>query len=88
MSDLGLMRMALRLFSASIKWSRPGPIPLDPKIGKMPVPDESSIDESTPNTEERPPSETKIDADEIGGPSGREPTRYGDWERKGRISDF
>ncbi|MGH6888471.1 MAG: DUF1674 domain-containing protein [Rhizomicrobium sp.] len=25
---------------------------------------------------------------EIGGPSGPEPTRYGDWERKGLISDF
>lgn len=25
---------------------------------------------------------------EIGGPAGPEPTRYGDWERKGRVSDF
>jgi hypothetical protein len=25
---------------------------------------------------------------EIGGPSGPEPTRYGDWEHKGRCSDF
>ena len=25
---------------------------------------------------------------EIGGPKGLEPTRYGDWERKGLISDF
>lgn len=25
---------------------------------------------------------------EIGGPSGLEPTRYGDWEKKGIISDF
>ncbi|MCF8466249.1 MAG: DUF1674 domain-containing protein [Sneathiella sp.] len=25
---------------------------------------------------------------EIGGPSGPEPTRYGDWERKGIVSDF
>jgi hypothetical protein len=25
---------------------------------------------------------------EIGGPEGPEPTRYGDWERKGRVSDF
>lgn len=25
---------------------------------------------------------------EIGGPSGPEPTRYGDWEKKGLISDF
>ncbi|XP_058206157.1 uncharacterized protein LOC131319781 [Rhododendron vialii] len=25
---------------------------------------------------------------EIGGPRGPEPTRYGDWERKGRCYDF
>jgi hypothetical protein len=25
---------------------------------------------------------------EIGGPAGPEPTRYGDWERNGRVSDF
>ena len=25
---------------------------------------------------------------EIGGPSGPEPTRYGDWERKGICYDF
>ena len=25
---------------------------------------------------------------EQGGPKGPEPTRYGDWERKGLISDF
>jgi hypothetical protein len=31
-----------------------------------------------------PPSIPK----EIGGPKGPEPTRYGDWERNGRVSDF
>ena len=25
---------------------------------------------------------------EIGGPKGPEPTRYGDWEKGGRCSDF
>jgi hypothetical protein len=25
---------------------------------------------------------------EIGGPTGPEPTRYGDWERRGRCIDF
>jgi hypothetical protein len=25
---------------------------------------------------------------EIGGPQGPEPTRFGDWERKGRCIDF
>jgi len=27
-------------------------------------------------------------AKEINGPKGLEPTRYGDWERNGRCSDF
>ena len=26
--------------------------------------------------------------EEFGGPKGPEPTRYGDWEVKGRVSDF
>jgi hypothetical protein len=25
---------------------------------------------------------------EVGGPKGKEPTRYGDWEVKGRCVDF
>ena len=25
---------------------------------------------------------------EIGGPKGQEPTRYGDWEKAGRCTDF
>ena len=33
------------------------------------------------STSEPPP-------EEIGGPKGPEPTRYGDWERKGRAVDF
>lgn len=28
------------------------------------------------------------DVREIGGPKGPEPTRYGDWEKGGRCSDF
>jgi hypothetical protein len=32
----------------------------------------------------RPPALPK----EIGGPAGPEPTRYGDWERNGRCTDF
>jgi hypothetical protein len=28
------------------------------------------------------------EAREIGGPQGPEPTRFGDWERKGRCIDF
>jgi len=31
---------------------------------------------------------TAAKAAETGGPAGPEPTRYGDWERKGRCIDF
>ncbi|XP_059617884.1 succinate dehydrogenase assembly factor 4, mitochondrial-like [Phlebotomus argentipes] len=34
------------------------------------------------------PNNTNPETGEIGGPRGPEPTRYGDWERKGRVSDF
>jgi hypothetical protein len=30
----------------------------------------------------------KAMAKEVGGPKGPEPTRYGDWESKGIVSDF
>ncbi len=35
----------------------------------------------------KPPKEP-AQPDEKGGPTWPEPTRYGDWERKGRVSDF
>lgn len=44
----------------------------------------SDIDTATagqPGGTENPP-------EEFGGPKGPEPTRYGDWERKGRCIDF
>ena len=51
-------------------------------------------DDKTPTppaaTPEPPPAPApkKPMPKEIGGPTGPEPTRYGDWERKGRVSDF
>lgn len=36
----------------------------------------------------KPEPATKPPADEIGGPEGAEPTRFGDWEKSGRCSDF
>nr|WP_298688083.1 succinate dehydrogenase assembly factor 4 [uncultured Dongia sp.] len=37
----------------------------------------------------RKPEKTKASPPpEFGGPTGPEPTRYGDWERNGRVSDF
>ncbi|WP_245584014.1 DUF1674 domain-containing protein [Rubritepida flocculans] len=37
---------------------------------------------------DRPPRPPAPAGEEHGGPSGPEPTRYNDWERKGRVSDF
>ncbi|TVR99929.1 MAG: DUF1674 domain-containing protein [Rhodospirillales bacterium] len=46
--------------------------------------------ESSPNGRAEPERSTSAaDAvQEIGGPDGPEPTRFGDWERKGRCIDF
>ncbi len=46
-------------------------------------------DESNSETEQ-PEVESNQDSRpaETGGPKGLEPTRYGDWERKGRCIDF
>jgi len=41
---------------------------------------------STPGPAEE--SAPKPAPQEIGGPKGPEPTRYGDWENKGRAIDF
>ncbi len=42
--------------------------------------------------EARRQAEAKVGAEaqpqELGGPAGPEPTRFGDWERKGIASDF
>lgn len=37
--------------------------------------------------QEKKPEPAKMPK-EIGGPKGPEPTRYGDWEQKGRCTDF
>jgi hypothetical protein len=53
-----------------------------------------SMDEKTEKEEQKsaPPAQKHPGTDgrpaEIGGPKGPEPTRYGDWERRGRCIDF
>jgi hypothetical protein len=48
--------------------------------------------EQSPEPSEEAPAprqgSAKAAVAEIGGPKGPEPTRYGDWERNGRCSDF
>lgn len=39
-------------------------------------------------TDQPQTSATPFDLIEINGPKGPEPTRFGDWERKGRCIDF
>lgn len=54
-------------------------------VGKNP--DESdAVPAAKPKPEPTPPAKGKVE--EIGGPKGPEPTRYGDWEVNGRVSDF
>jgi hypothetical protein len=36
----------------------------------------------------QPPAPVSEAAAEIGGPRGKDPTRYGDWEKNGRCIDF
>ena len=44
--------------------------------------------EKKPASIEKKTEKPKKPAQEIGGPEGPEPTRYGDWERNGRCVDF
>ncbi len=50
------------------------------KTDQQPVEKQTEVVETATETVERPK--------EYGGPRGKEPTRYGDWERKGRCIDF
>lgn len=47
-------------------------------------------DDPKPAPEKKPPPPKAAPGrpKEIGGPKGPEPTRYGDWEVNGRVSDF
>ncbi|XP_033021388.1 succinate dehydrogenase assembly factor 4, mitochondrial [Lacerta agilis] len=60
------------------------------KKAKLPV---GRFDEAEESSAEKEPLEKFPDGinpvtKERGGPKGPEPTRYGDWERKGRCIDF
>ena len=37
---------------------------------------------------DEPTDDNDVQPAEYGGPRGREPTRYGDWEKNGRCIDF
>jgi hypothetical protein len=44
--------------------------------------------EATGENKKKKPGKPATEKTETGGPKGPEPTRYGDWERKGRAIDF
>lgn len=53
---------------------------LDEIVGKHPYQEKEPLEQFPDNVNPK--------TGEIGGPRGPEPTRYGDWERKGRVTDF
>ncbi|XP_027359332.1 succinate dehydrogenase assembly factor 4, mitochondrial [Abrus precatorius] len=64
----------------------------NPVHEKTQAPQKSLHDESERSLEPKEDDEDDDDVNketgEVGGPKGLEPTRYGDWERKGRCYDF
>ncbi|XP_066465603.1 succinate dehydrogenase assembly factor 4, mitochondrial [Tiliqua scincoides] len=54
-------------------------------VGRFDEPEESSAEK---DLLEKFPDDINPVTKEKGGPKGPEPTRYGDWERKGRCIDF
>ncbi|MEA1675406.1 DUF1674 domain-containing protein [Nitrospirillum sp. BR 11163] len=68
--------------------SKPPPLP-EPKapVFKAHVAPTAPVPQPTPEPGKAEAAKPET-VREIGGPTGPEPTRYGDWERKGRCSDF
>ena len=55
----------------------------DAKTGGKPA-----VTSDKPKAPEKPAIVQEQAPGEIGGPPGPEPTRYGDWEKNGIVSDF
>ena len=56
-----------------------------PLSSRAPAAKDAARSKSTPQA---PVDQAEQKVKEIGGPAGPEPTRYGDWEIKGRCIDF
>ncbi|XP_008683044.1 succinate dehydrogenase assembly factor 4, mitochondrial isoform X2 [Ursus maritimus] len=83
-----LLCHSLRKMSSQGEKSKPVKQSLKkPKLpeGRFDAPEDSNL-EKEPLT--KFPDDINPDTKEKGGPRGPEPTRYGDWERKGRCIDF
>ena len=64
----------------------PAPDPAD--VPSHAVPDEARAGEGDGTAEGGAHDAGTALPTEIGGQAGPEPTRYGDWEKKGRCTDF
>jgi len=59
------------------------------KSGHAPKPDNTTEPESASKTDGDVHGVAQLDRPaELGGQKGPEPTRYGDWEKNGRCTDF
>lgn len=91
-------RPARAIFAAMSKLFKAlTPKPAKPRAGSAERPQTGGVDRDTLDRAARDkaggpsPGTTASEAGkakEIGGPDGREPTRYGDWERGGICYDF
>jgi hypothetical protein len=48
----------------------------------------TTTDQPKPEPPKPAPTEKPKKVEEIGGPPGPEPTRYGDWQFNGKVTDF
>jgi hypothetical protein len=90
---------SLRRFLSSNKSS---PFPRVPQPLRLPAEDQVQFDKSVKDfnnsTQIHPDvlykqddifnGDTNPETGEVGGTKGKEPTRYGDWEKNGRVYDF
>jgi hypothetical protein len=62
----------------------------DISVAEQPVAEQSRESEQLGESEQSGESEQTAPENgrEYGGPKGKEPTRYGDWEKNGRCIDF
>ncbi|XP_058184400.1 uncharacterized protein LOC131301910 [Rhododendron vialii] len=93
-ASLSALNSLVRLFCSSTWHPQQPPPPQDQQIESNKLEgEESETKEQVQNGEvENEDDGDELDLNketgEIGGPRGPEPTRYGDWERKGRCHDF
>jgi len=100
--SLGKNTSSARLFSSSAggssgakKTDQDAKKPKRQALKKPSTPTGKFDDENVTKTEylgsnviEPFPNNINPETGEVGGPRGLEPTRFGDWERKGRVTDF